>query len=95
MFEYQKMTIKKLPFEGYGDVKIYLFDTENFSLISIPDWNFSFLWELKDEDTIEIDNKNKSELIKVLSVPMGERDAIKLSNVISQFMRNGKWELCD
>lgn len=93
MFEYQKMTVKNLPFEGYGDIKIYLFDTENYSLTSIPDWNFSFLWELKDDDTIETENENKDKLIKALSVPMGEKDAIKLTNVIFQFMWKGKWEI--
>ena len=95
MFEYEKIQVEVLPFEGYGNVEIYFSNTEDFSLISIPNWSFSFLWNLKDTDTIEDDNKNKNELIKALSVPMGESDAVKLSRTISQYLWNGKWELCD
>lgn len=93
MFEYETIQVKFLPFEGYGKVEIYFSNTENFSLISIPNWNFSFLWELKDDDTKLTDIENKNKLIKALSVPMFERDATKLSDVISQYLWNCKWEI--
>lgn len=92
MNEYVEFKTEIMPFEGYGKVKIYFTNTEDFTLISIPNWGFSFLWNLKDADTIEDDNENKNELIKVLSVPMGESDAIKLSQIIFQYLWNGKWE---
>lgn len=92
MNEYVELKTEIMPFEGYGKVEIYFTNTEDFTLISMPNWSFSFLWNLKDADTIEDDNKNKNELIKVLSVPMGEADATRLSQIIFQYLWNGKWE---
>lgn len=93
MSEYLELKMEISPVEGYGEVKIYFTNTEDFSLISIPDWSFSFLWELKDDDTVLVDNANKDKLIKALSVPMFESDAIELANVIFQYLWNGKWEI--
>lgn len=76
-----------MPIKGYGEVKLYFTNTEDFTLISVPDWNFSFLWELKDDD-----NDNKNNLIKALSVPMFESDATELANIIFQYLWNGKWQ---
>ena len=35
---------------------------------------------------------NKDELIKIFSVPIGEADAIRLSQIIFQYLWNDKWK---
>ena len=61
---------------------MYFLHTEHYTLISIPAWNWSFLWNLIGTDDREV----KEECIKVLSVPMSLGDAEALTDRIYSYL---------
>lgn len=87
-WQYQKVEIKHFDLNGYGALRLFFSHTEDLILISIPEWNWSFLWNLSDNDTIEDDKRHKDELIKALSIPMFSKEAKDLTNKIENYLYN-------
>ncbi|WP_100012307.1 YueH family protein [Lentibacillus sediminis] len=69
----------------FGNVDVYYTDMEDQILVSIPVWNFSYLWNM-----IKNDNEAKQECLKALSLPMLEEHAIELSNHIYHYIQWGQ-----
>lgn len=88
MSELLELKIHSLPshFQFYGDVEIYFINTDDYTLIAIPKWNLSFLWNFEIDVTI-----NKAELTKVLSRPMSDSDSEELADKILNYFYTFNW----
>lgn len=72
--DYLELEIKAFKeFHNNGCIA-YFMNTEHYSLISIPNWNWSYMWDFNKDDTIA-----KEGYIKVLSEPMFLDDAIEIT----------------
>lgn len=80
--DYQKVEVKTFEEFGNSGCMVYFLHTEHYTLISIPEWNWSFLWNLIGTD----DRIVKKECIKALSVPMFSRDAEALTERIYSYL---------
>lgn len=56
--------------ELYGNPDVYLSSTETFTLVAIPEWNWSFLWDVDMDDIIA-----KKKCITAISDPVFPDDA--------------------
>ena len=86
--DFLELKIHSLPsnFQLYGEIEIYFINTDDYTLIVIPKWNFSFLWDFKIDSIV-----NKAELIKVLSRPMAGLDAEELADKILNYFYTFSW----
>ena len=86
--DFLELKIHSLPssFQLYGEIEIYFINTDDYTLIAIPKWNFSFLWDLEIDSIV-----NKAELIKVLSRPMVDLDAEELADKILNYFYTFSW----
>lgn len=67
--------------ERYGDPEVYLSHTDTFTLVSIPEWNWSFLWNVSLDDS-----KAKEQLVKSLLDPMFEDAAEAFVNELYNYL---------
>lgn len=83
MKAYKDITVKKFDNASLlgNDVTVYFSDTEDYSLINIPAWNWCYLWEVSKDEALA-----KEECIKALSIPMFEDDAIQLTQRIYEYL---------
>lgn len=81
--DYLKLEVRTFEeFNKYGSVSIYFTHTENYTLMSIPAWNWSFMWDFSGYT----DDQLKEECIKALSVPMFDQDAEKATERIVKYL---------
>ena len=78
-------TLTKFTSGSYGDVSAYFVHTDHYVLISIPTWNWSFMWDFEGFD----DEQLKEKCIKALSVPMFSEDAAEATERIHQYLLTG------
>jgi hypothetical protein len=84
MEESEKITVKKFDNVGlFGttQLSVYFSHTENYTLISVPDWNWCYLWEMNKNDEV-----SKEECIKALSGPVFEEPAKELTERFCQHL---------
>lgn len=86
--DFLELKVYDLPksIDGYGDVEIYFTNTNDFTLIVIPTWNFSFKWELENDSVI-----TKSNLQKALSKPMADSDAEVLADKVLNYLYTSRF----
>lgn len=72
--DYLKLEAKTFKEFGNSGCIVYFTHTEHYTLIAIPEWNWSFMWDLNLNDEEQIKN-----CIKALSVPMFESEAEALA----------------
>ncbi|MED4037042.1 hypothetical protein [Niallia taxi] len=84
--EYLELEIKAFnEFRNNGCIA-YFMNTEHYSLISIPNWNWSYMWDFNKDDITA-----KEECIKALSEPMFLDDAIEITERFFQYLLRRKW----
>jgi hypothetical protein len=84
MGDFEKIAVEK--FDNVGllnttQLSVYFSHTEDYTLISIPEWNWCYLWEVSKNDEVA-----KQECIKALSVPMFEEPAEELTERFYQYL---------
>lgn len=67
--------------ERYGIVGIYFSHTEDYTIISIPDWNWCYFWNVYYDDDIA-----KKECARALSDPMHKEHAEEFAEVIYKYL---------
>lgn len=92
MNEYLVFKTEFVPLKTYENVEIHFVDTEDFSLIAVPDWNFSFMWKLNDGDTETTDVATKNKLAKALTTRLSDSDSKVLASMIYGYLWRGKWD---
>jgi len=84
MSNYEAIEVKEFDKVGIVEtqtIKVYFSHTEDFSLISIPEWNWSYLWNIETDDREAI-----KECTKALNVPMFEEKAEELANRFYRYL---------
>ncbi len=69
--------------ERYGNVDVYLSYIGDLAVISIPEWNWSHVWDKVNSEGVEMRN-----CIDALSDPMFEDAAGKLAKEINTYLLN-------
>jgi len=85
--DYVNLEVKTFEDLGYNDglvrgVSIYFVRTDNYILTSIPEWNWSYIWDFVGATDKEL----QTGCVKALSIPMGDSDAKKATEKIYRFL---------
>lgn len=82
---YQNIEVKTFKEVGNNGVLVYFSKTENYVIISIPAWNWCYLWDysLSDEQL-------KQGCIKALSDPLFPENAEQLTERFYEYLLENK-----
>lgn len=85
--DYINLEVKTFEDLGYNNglvrnVSIYFVRTDDYILTSIPEWNWSYMWDL----VRATDKELKTGCVKALSILMGDSDAKKTTEQIYRFL---------
>jgi hypothetical protein len=78
---YQNIEVKTFKEVGNNGVLVYFTKTENYALISIPAWNWCYLWDYSISD-----EQLKQGCIEALSDPMFREEAEQLTERFYQYL---------
>ena len=79
------MTIEVKTFElPEQKPELYFSHTEAYTLISVPAWNWCYLWTISDND-----QKDKQQFTEALKGILDDSTAIQITDKVYQFLMTG------